>query len=223
MILCFCLENVSEGLSLLRFAASHGDLRSMYSLSLILRDSRPAESNHCLALAAKYGYIPAWQEKLSLIEMRAKFGDLDAAKLSKYLDPPCLNRLLGRHYLESKRVRKHQTSHCWNPLCGRWAYKATASSRVDRHRRLMREGQEANSSSAGAANSSSGEGSFSIQSMLPQLPCESVHQNHATSPLGKIKRTLQYQCYSVEGGMKVSRMKMCSSCRRGEKIITLDA
>ena len=56
--------------------------------------------------------------------MRAQFGDLDANHLVRYLDPPCLNRLLGRHYLECQRVRKCQTSHCWNPLCGRWAYKA---------------------------------------------------------------------------------------------------
>lgn len=204
MILCYCLENVSEGLSLLRLAASHGDLRSMYNLALILRDTRPTESNHCLVLAARYGYVPAWQEKLTPTEMRARFGDLDASSLSKYLDPPCLSRLLGRHYLECNRVKKHQTSHCWNPMCGRWAYKATAS-RSERQR-TEREGNDA----------SSNDERYSIMPLLPELPNESVHQNHAISPLGKIKRTLQYQCYGVESGMKVSRMKMCSSCRRAK-------
>ena len=57
--------------------------------------------------------------------MRAQFGDLNANVLSQYLDPPCLNKLLGRHYISGcQRVRKCATSHCWNPLCGRWAYKA---------------------------------------------------------------------------------------------------
>ncbi|KAL3795016.1 hypothetical protein HJC23_006337 [Cyclotella cryptica] len=215
MILCYCLENVNEGLSLLRLAASHGDLRSTYSLAIILRDSRPSESNHCLSLAARCGYIPAWQEKLTPTEMRARFGDLDASKLSRYLDPPCLNRLLGRHYLECERVMKHQTSHCWNPLCGRWAYKATSSSRAERHRGLTREGDNRDSSSSGIHSSSSNK-SFSIVSLLPLPANESIYQNHAMSPLGKIRKALQYQCHAVEGGMKVSRMKMCSSCRRGK-------
>lgn len=203
MILCYCFENVSEGLALLRLAASHGDLRSIYNLALILRDTRPTESSHCLILAARYGYIPAWQEKLTPTEMRARFGDLDASMLSKYLDPPCLNRLLGRHYLECNRMNKRQTSHCWNPLCGRWAYKATSSSR---RRQLLEE------TNADANNCER----FSIKSLLPELPNESVHQNHAVSPLGKMKRTLQYQCYGIESAMKVSRMKMCSSCRRAK-------
>lgn len=203
MILCYCYENVSEGLSLLRLAASHGDLRSIYNLALILRDSRPTESKHWLLLAARYGYIPAWQEKLTPTEMRARFGDLDASTLSKYLDPPCLSRLLGRHYLECNRLNRRQTSHCWNPLCGRWAYKATSSSRRNQ---LL---EESNS------HSSSHE-MYSIKPLLPELPNESVHQNHAVSPLGRMKRTLQHQCFVGDRAMKVSRMKMCSSCRRAK-------
>ncbi|KAL7510766.1 hypothetical protein ACHAXN_009802 [Cyclotella atomus] len=203
MILCYCFENVSEGLALLRLAASHGDLRSIYNLALILRDTRPTEATNCLILAARYGYIPAWQEKLTPTEMRVRFGDLDAATLCKYLDPPCLNRLLGRHYLECNRVKRHHTSHCWNPLCGRWAYKAT-SARESRRRH-----------DNATANDNSNE-RYSIRQLLPELPNESVHQDHSISPLGKMKRTLQYQCYGVESSMKVSRMKMCSSCRRAK-------
>mmetsp|Transcript_16832 Transcript_16832/g.29680 ORF Transcript_16832/g.29680 Transcript_16832/m.29680 type:complete len:275 (+) Transcript_16832:849-1673(+) len=125
MILCYCHENISEGLALLRHAAeSSTHLPSIYALALILRDSRQIKSDYYLNIAASLGYASAWQKKLTATEMRAQFGDLDANHLVRYLDLPCLNRLLDRHYLECQRVRKCQASHCWNPLCGRWAYKA---------------------------------------------------------------------------------------------------
>lgn len=215
MILCYCHENVSEGLTLLRHAAMHGDLRSIYNLALILRDTRPTEANHWLYIACRYNYIPAWQEKLTPTEMRVRFGDLDASTLSAYLDPPCLSRLLGKHYLESKRVENQQTSHCWNPMCGRWAYKATASSRAEQRRRIQRGENEAASASVDATSNNSKE-RFSIRHMLPELPNESTQQNHAVSPLGKMRHTMQYRCYPIENGTKVSRMKMCSSCRRAK-------
>ena len=110
---------------------------------------------------------------------------------------------------------KHQTSHCWNPLCGRWAYKATASLRAEHHRRIAREEDERDSSSSGI-KCTSRKRSFSILSLLPLPTHGSIFQNHALSPLGKIRQALQNQCYAAEGGMKVSRMKMCSSCRRGK-------
>ena len=215
MILCYCVENVNEGLALLRLAAAHGDLRSIYNLGLILRDTRSTEASHCLLLAARCGYIPAWQEKLTPTEMRDRFGDLDAPMLSKYLDPPCLNRLLARHYLECDRVKKHQTSHCWNPLCGRWAYKATSISRTQRRR--LRGDRETNPTNVEAIVNNNEE-RYSIRPLLPELPNESIHQNHANSPLGKIRHTVQYQSCQIESGMKVSRMKMCSSCRRGKYV-----
>jgi hypothetical protein len=125
MILCYCHENVSEGLALLKHAAeSRGHLPSMYALAIILRDMSRVESDMYLELASERDHLPAWQERLSSFDMRIKFGDIDASDLARYLDPSCLGRLLGRHYLESKRARKLQTSHCWNPRCGRWAYKA---------------------------------------------------------------------------------------------------
>ncbi len=48
--------------------------------------------------------------------MRTRFGDLDAADLVRHLDPLCLSRLLGRHYLGWRGARRAQTSHFWNPL-----------------------------------------------------------------------------------------------------------
>lgn len=79
-------------------------------------------------IAASKEYLPALQELLPAREMKAKYGEPDAAALRNHLDPYCLNRLLGRHYLHSSHLRDVSTSHCWNPLCGRWAYKSTAKS-----------------------------------------------------------------------------------------------
>ncbi|KAL7472824.1 hypothetical protein ACHAXS_013198 [Conticribra weissflogii] len=125
MILCYCHENIPQGLSLLRLAAERGYLPSLYSLSLILRDSHPSESERHLHRAMRKGYIPAWMEKLTAAEMRRKFGDLNAGQLEGYFDPGCLTKLMGRHYLECRRwERGRETSHCWNARCGRWAYKA---------------------------------------------------------------------------------------------------
>ncbi|KAL7553109.1 hypothetical protein ACHAWF_016367 [Thalassiosira exigua] len=148
MIQCYCHENIPEGLALLRCNASQAPSTrrgrcsglgpvaalpphapSAYALALILRDSCRAESDVYLDLAASLGHLPAWQEKLTASAMRARFGgDVDASVLERHLDPPCLGRLLGRHHVRGEgggRAKgKRPTSHCWNPLCGRWAYKA---------------------------------------------------------------------------------------------------
>ena len=135
-ILCYCHENVREGFALLRYAAgSLGHLPSSYALALMLRDHRRVESDAHLCDASSRGYLPAWQERLTATEVRAMFGDLDAPVLRRYLDPPCLSRLLGRHHLGRRGGgaggvggggSRGQTSPCWNPACGRWAYKAPA-------------------------------------------------------------------------------------------------
>ena len=230
MILCYCHENVNEGLSLLRHAARNGHLRSTYSLALVLRDSRHRESEYCLNVAATRGYAPAWQEKLSAIEMRARFGDLDATKLAQYFDPPCLNRLLGRHYLGCRRVRKHQTSHCWNPLCGRWAYKAMPPRLEEFRQRVMNRARGVGLISGHEAGISHEQGMqrrpdcqapvFSIESLLPQsqLDITSKIVDLDSSPLGKIRRALcvPARSHTSSNGLKVSRMKMCSSCRRAK-------
>lgn len=116
IILCYCHENLKEGLSLLRLAASQNHLESSFTLSLLLRDAKPTEAAYYLNVAATGGYLPAWQEKLGPVEMRVRFGDLDAQSLESYLDAPCLNRLVSRHYVSSRRTRGNQTSHCWNPI-----------------------------------------------------------------------------------------------------------
>jgi hypothetical protein len=127
MILCYCHENVSEGMALLRHAAeSHSHPPSMYALSVILRDTSRVASDAYLHIASnEHDHLPSWQERLSTHEMRTRFGDVDAPTLAKYLDPSCLCRLLGRHYVECERTRVASTSHCWNAACGRWAYRST--------------------------------------------------------------------------------------------------
>ena len=238
MLLCYCHENVSEGIALLRLARDAGHLPSTYALALILRDSRHAESDYCLRVAINKNYPPAWQEKLSATEMRAQFGgDLDASKLLHYLDPPCLNRLLGRHYLECHRVRKNQTSHCWNPLCGRWAYKATSPipqrHQLGRgmegllepfHLNDMNFNREQVDDDSNGLNNTGFEGIFrnrqrvfSIESMLPHSPAvrspKAADNCNLLSPNEKIRQSLESK---PQASKPVSRMKMCSSCRRAK-------
>ena len=258
MILCYCQENISEGLAFLHYAADTLEhLPSIYALALILRDSRSVESDYYLSWAASLNYAPAWQEKLTASEMRAQFGDLDANKLVQYLDPPCLNKLLGRHYLECQRVRKCQTSHCWNPSCGRWAYKAlrvdqaaagrplAERQRLARIRALWNEHLNGNQDALNGiqslhgifepynATSGNGEGQqssckhviFSIESLMPSstLSNDDTPNNKNTvtepsepTPLEKLKEALRNKPQSRAQGLKVSRMKMCSSCRRAK-------
>lgn len=128
MIKSYCHQDVDKGIFLLKLASNRGYLRSSYALGLILRDSLPQESNKYMVRAAQSGYLPALQELLPAREMKAKYGEPDAEELRRHLDPVCLNRLLGRHYLHSSKLRDFSTSHCWNPLCGRWAFKASAIS-----------------------------------------------------------------------------------------------
>lgn len=218
MILCYCHENISEGLALLRLARDAGHLPSTYALALILRDSRHVESEHCLNIAAEKNYPPAWQEKLSAIEMRSKFGgrDLDASKLIHYLDSPCLIRLLGRHYLECQRVRKNQTSHCWNIHCGRWAYRAVPPlPQRPQDQGGILEPFNANDDATSERSYHDRQRVFSIESLLPQSHT-GVHNSSLSSPLQKLRECLENKPHTLGLGSKVSRMKMCSSCRRAK-------
>jgi len=197
IILCYCYENISEGVAFLRYSADVGEhLPSIYALSLILRDSRSVEADYYLSHACSLNYMPAWQERLTAAEMRARFGDLDADKLVKYLDSPCLNNLIKRHYLDCKRVRNHPTSHCWNPNCGRWAYKAFGETEPHLSCHEV----------------------FSIESFLPKISeTTSSKESSEPSPLEQLREYLRNKTECRDRhGFKVSRMKMCSSCRRAK-------
>ena len=127
MIKSYCHQDIDKGIFLLKLASKRGCVRSSYTLGLILRDTDPEEASTQMDIAASKGYLPALQELLPAREMKAKYGEPDAAALRSHLDPYCLNRLLGRHYLHCNHLRGVNTSHCWNPLCGRWAYKASSA------------------------------------------------------------------------------------------------
>eukprot|EP00568_Trieres_chinensis_P006304 CAMPEP_0183309784 /NCGR_PEP_ID=MMETSP0160_2-20130417/25539_1 /TAXON_ID=2839 ORGANISM="Odontella Sinensis, Strain Grunow 1884" /NCGR_SAMPLE_ID=MMETSP0160_2 /ASSEMBLY_ACC=CAM_ASM_000250 /LENGTH=623 /DNA_ID=CAMNT_0025473859 /DNA_START=26 /DNA_END=1897 /DNA_ORIENTATION=+ len=125
MIRAYCRPDPSRGVQDLIRASDRGCARSSYALGLILRDDDRARSDRYHALAAQAGHLPAWQELLGGPAFKAKFGDVTAERLRACLDFSCLNRLLNRHYVGGECAIAHgaQTSHCWNPLCGRWAYK----------------------------------------------------------------------------------------------------
>jgi len=130
MIKSYCHQDVETGIRLLKKASAEGYVRSSYALGLVLRDSKPEEAAKFMKLAADEGYLPALQELLPAREMKAKYGEPNAEELRRHLDPVCLNLLLGRHYVHSAELRELNTSHCWNPLCGRWAFKASAVSAI---------------------------------------------------------------------------------------------
>eukprot|EP00545_Synedropsis_sp_CCMP1620_P011744 CAMPEP_0119006678 /NCGR_PEP_ID=MMETSP1176-20130426/2456_1 /TAXON_ID=265551 /ORGANISM="Synedropsis recta cf, Strain CCMP1620" /LENGTH=372 /DNA_ID=CAMNT_0006958633 /DNA_START=100 /DNA_END=1218 /DNA_ORIENTATION=- len=124
MIKTYCQPDVEGGILILKRAATDGFVRAHYTLGLVLRDSHPDEAALHMQLAAQQEYLPALQELLPNRDMKLKYGELSADQLRPYLDPIGLNRLLGRHYINSTVLRELNTSHCWNPLCGRWAFKA---------------------------------------------------------------------------------------------------
>jgi hypothetical protein len=121
---------------MLKMASSQGYVRSSYTLGIILRDALPKEASQYMNLAASTGYLPALQEILPAREMKERFGEPNADELRRHLDPVGLNRLLLRDYVNSAELRGANTSHCWNPLCGKWAYKASSTNSFLRMRRF---------------------------------------------------------------------------------------
>ena len=112
---------------MLTVASSRGYLRSSYTLGIILRDALVEEASQYMTIAASKGYLPALQEVLPAREMKERFGEPNADELRCHLDPVGLNRLLLRDYVNSVDLRGMNTSHCWNPLCGKWAHKASSN------------------------------------------------------------------------------------------------
>ena len=112
---------------MLKIASSRGYVRSSFTLGIILRDALLEDSSKFMNIAASSGYLPALQEILPAREMKERFGEPNADELRRHLDPVGLNRLLLRDYVNSAELRGMNTSHCWNPLCGKWAYKASSS------------------------------------------------------------------------------------------------
>jgi hypothetical protein len=185
--------NVDDGIKNLKFASKQGYVRASYALGLALRDSRPGEASKYMKSAADEGYIPALQELLPARKMKAKYGEPKADELRLHLDPLCLNRLLSRFYVQSAELRSLSTSHCWNPLCGRWAFKATASGREQLRR-----------------NHSLG---FSFRGDPVPPPSNAAGSAIGNNVSNDAKRE---ESSDNKLDVRVSRMKMCSRCCRAK-------
>ena len=201
MIAAYC-HGDKVGVNILRKNADMGCLRSAYTLGLILRDSEKKLSEKYLSHAIDCSYLPACQELLSSQDVKAKFGDLDYHSLKQFFDPIALNKLLGRTYLQSPLVRGVSTSHCWNPCCGRWALKATQNN--SRGPQLQYPSKYLPPLSK------------DLERKLLDLVGEDYkdyENKEVLSTQVAIPRTPRTPC---ERSFRVSRMKMCSSCRRAK-------
>lgn len=210
-------------------ASSHGFVRSSYTLGIILRDALPAVAAHFLNIAANTGYLPALQELLPAREMKEKYGEPNAEELRRHLDPMCLNRLLLRDYVDSAELRGLNTSHCWNPKCGKWAYKATNANVGVRMRRAwgpiydvvedelppVDQGIALPVGRRSLAVLADGSASADRQ-VNRSLQPSSSEATQASSP--STPSSVQALAW-IEGDIKVdrvSRMKMCSRCCRAK-------
>lgn len=181
-------------------ASAQGYVRASYALGLVLRDSQPDEASTFMQLAANAKYLPALQELLPPREMKAKYGEPNADQLRRHLDHLCLNRLLSRHYVRSPELRVLNTSHCWNPLCGRWAFKATVKcTTATTLRRPWSFAFYRQQSQTAAA----------VTDPAPGVASANIVQ-------GTLVNASIYDQESPTGALRVSRMKMCSRCCRAK-------
>lgn len=199
IIKSYCHKDVDGGLEMLKCSSKKGYVRSSYALGLILRDSAPDEGTKYMKSAAATGYIPALQEVLSAREMKAKHGEPNADSLRLYLDPMCLNRLLSRHYVQAADLRDLSTSHCWNPLCGRWALKANSSSSTGRRGRRSWGFSFNRHASHSVVSDQTG----------------SLDASHSVNNEGSPSCSSGQAC-SAHLDVRMSRMKMCSRCCRAK-------
>lgn len=218
MIKSYCHQEIERGIFLLKFASKRGCVRSAYALGLILRDTDPKEATRQMNIAASKEYLPALQELLPARDMKAKYGEPDAAALRGHFYPYCLNRLLGRHYLHCNHLRGVNTSHCWNPLCGRWAYKASSTTTSNG----VTDGARRPFSLAFFQNNQPHEAGHAALPPRngPESPSRAGHsrvirpvQRHGE---GINRATGQGVGTGAHLDVRVSRMKMCSRCCRAK-------
>jgi MYND finger len=161
-----------------------------------------------MTLAAEQKYLPALQELLPARDMKLKYGEPNADELRRHLDHLCLNRLLSRNYILSSNLRSVNTSHCWNHLCGRWAYKASTNTIPS------------------LTNSNHTINTAPVTIVTPGGGGVSHHRRRASSNISNISHsstssTINTTICCINGDTvqqknRVSRMKMCSRCCRAK-------
>lgn len=210
IIKSYCSQEVECGINLLKAASAQGYMRASYALGLVLRDSQPKEAADYMTNAANAGYIPALQEVLPPRQMKAQYGEPKADELRRHLDPLCLNRLLSRHYIKSADLRELSTSHCWNPLCGRWAFKAVSVAPV----RSFRQRRHVAHRRVVALSRQQQNLVLSDPSTFETIaaPANSTMSVVNNTTLGSVPPSRTPQSLDV----RVSRMKMCSRCCRAK-------
>lgn len=201
IIKSYCYQDVEYGISLLKMASAQGYVRASYALGLVLRDSHPEGAAQYMELAANAKYLPALQELLPAREMKAKYGEPNADQLRRHLDHLCLNRLLSRHYVRSPELRVLNTSHCWNPLCGRWAFKATVTAKCAPSRSISRPWSFV----------------FYRQQLGASTSPSDVSPNQSPPEPDTLERPSTNHSHNEDDtDLRVSRMKMCSRCCRAK-------
>lgn len=200
IIKSYCDCDVEDGIDLLKMASSRGFVRASYALGVVLRDTAPKDAYYYMSYAADQKYLPALQELLPADDMKAKYGEPSADELRSHLDHLCLNRLLSRNYLLSSNLRSVNTSHCWNNLCGRWAYKATTTTS-----RNNNPSNEAIRNTPGTA-------------LHHRRSTRNVSRNstNTSGVLSASSSSSQASTGSESQKNRVSRMKMCSRCCRAK-------
>jgi len=221
MIAAYC-HGDNLGVLILKQTADMGSLRAAYTLGLILRDSDKSKSDKYLQMGISKSYLPSCQELLSSQEVKDKFGDLNYTSLNAYFDPISLNRLLGRTYLQSNGVRGVSTSHCWNPNCGRWALKATQShsrtpqlSYPSRYLPPLQPHLEASLVKLVETHSKTNDVACVFVENSSTAHSETWPKTENMTENKLMSSSTVPRCMN-ERSFRVSRMKMCSSCRRAK-------
>ena len=125
MILLYC-HGSPLGITLLKLNASRNCSLSQYSLGIILRDSDELQSKYYLQKACDAGSPAAKRELHPSQKASNDSPNMPASRLTtKYNSfyPPSLSCFIRKHFAVSKGLINVNTSHCWNPHCGRWSIK----------------------------------------------------------------------------------------------------
>jgi len=208
MIKAYCFNQVKIGIQFLKIASDNGYVSSCYALGLILRDTCKKESVELLVQAASEGYLPALQELLPAKEMKEKYGEPSAEELGAYFDLVGLGHLLRRDY--SNYPRCNNASHCWNPYCGRWAYKNEKNGDKSIGNRPLRPGSTLIPSRDGSTLQIHESGSDNFSSLAITKNQNSDGNTYCRLQPNRDLGALSFSSY------RLSRMKMCSSCRRAK-------